>query len=126
MGISRRTKSVTSLLEIFEREGRALSAISLIERLKSEINKTTVYRTLERMEDEGMVHSFKGKDGLQWYAKCKGCTSLVHSDTHPHFQCQDCGKTECLNLNMAIPTVANHKVNSAEILLIGQCQDCLS
>lgn len=65
MGVIRRTKSVNSLLELFAKSNEALSAIDLVELLKSEMNKTTVYRILERLKDEGLIHAFKGKDGLQ-------------------------------------------------------------
>src|SRR6056297_2711757 len=97
MGVKRRTKAVNSLLEVFEQTKQALSAIDLVARLQSDMNKTTVYRILDRLEGEGILHAFKGKDGLQWYAMCKGCTATNHRDLHPHFQCRDCGKTECLD-----------------------------
>ncbi len=126
MGVIRRTKSVNSLLELFEQSNTAISSIDLVERLKSKMNKSTVYRILERLDDEGILHTFKGKDGLQWYARCKECNSSHHTDLHPHFQCRDCGKTECLDLEISIPRVPQHKIDSAELLLIGQCKDCLS
>lgn len=126
MGVIRKTKSVKSLLELFEQTNEALSAIDLVERYKSKMNKTTVYRILDRLEDEGIIHSFKGKDGLQWYAMCKGCTASHHADLHPHFQCRNCGKTECLDLVLSVPSVPQHKIDSAELLLLGQCEDCLS
>lgn len=126
MGVVRRTKSVNSLLELFEPSNKAWSAIDLVERLTSEMNKTTVYRILERLEGEGILHTFKGKEGLQWYARCKGCNSSHHTDMHPHFQCRDCGKTECLDLELTIPAVSNHKIDGADLLLLGQCEDCLS
>lgn len=125
MGIIRKTKSLRALTEIFENHQEAFPATTLVERLSSEMNKTTVYRTLERMEDEGIIHSFKGKDGLQWYAKCHGCQPTQHSDLHPHFQCSDCGKTECLDIIISMPQVPNHKVEAAQVLLIGQCANCM-
>jgi len=126
MGVIRKTKSVKHLLELFGQTNEAWSATDLVEHLKAVMNKTTVYRILERLEDDGTLHAFKGMDGLQWYAKCKGCTSSHHSDLHPHFQCRDCGKTECLDLELNIPTVSKHKVDRADLLLLGQCEDCLS
>ena len=126
MGIVRRTKSVDALLHIFEQSTEAFSSTYLVERLNREMNKTTVYRILERLQDDGILHSFKGKDGLQWYARCQGCSKEQHKDLHPHFQCQDCGKTECLNLDFTIPNVPKHKVDRAELLLIGLCEDCIS
>ncbi len=126
MGVIRKTKSVNSLLKLFEKSNEAFSAIDLVERLQEKMNKTTVYRILERLQDDGILHAFKGKDGLQWFAKSKGCTTSHHEDPHPHFQCRDCGKTECLDVKFSMPSVPQYKVDSAEILLIGQCEDCAS
>lgn len=104
----------------------ALSVSELVNRFRDEMNKTTVYRILERMEDEGEVHSFIGKNGLRWYAPCKSCTSSYHVDTHPHFQCRVCGRTECLTMEINLPNVSSHKVDYAELLLVGLCETCLS
>ncbi len=124
MGVVRRTKSVFAVLNFFQESEGAVSVVQLVERLQGEMNKTTVYRILERLEDEGTLHSFIGKDGLTWYAKCNGCSSSNHIDAHPHFQCNSCGKTECLSIDIQIPTIPNHQVETAELLLQGKCSDC--
>ena len=103
MGIIRKTKSVKTLLDIFEHSEDAQSVVDLVERLNQEMNKSTVYRILDRLEDDGTLHSFVDKDGLSWYAKCKDCSSEKHRDTHPHFQCSSCDKIECLPLDVTIP-----------------------
>lgn len=126
MAIIRKTKSVKTLLEVFEHSKEAFSVVDMVERFQGEMNKTTVYRIMERLEDEGVLHSFKDKDGLKLYAKCKGCSATQHTDLHPHFQCRKCGKTECLSLDIAIPLVPNRKIDSAEFLLMGVCNNCLS
>ncbi len=126
MGIIRKTKSVDTLLHIFERSNTAISVVELVDLLHHKMNKTTVYRILERLEDEGTLHCFMGKDGLKWYARCNGCSSSRHMDSHPHFQCMTCGKTECLTMDIAIPAIANRKIDSVALLLTGSCEDCLS
>jgi Fur family ferric uptake transcriptional regulator len=126
MGIIRKTQLVRILLKEFKQSKEALSVVELVDRLNGQMNKTTVYRILDRLEDSGSLHSFIGNDGLKWYALCYGCTQLHHADKHPHFQCRDCGKTECLSLDIVVPTIPNYKVEFAELLLIGQCEDCLS
>ena len=126
MGVIRKTKSVQTLLKAFEQTDNAISATELVEQLSHEMNKTTVYRILDRLESDGTLHSFIGKNGSKWYAKCLPKSSSNQVDTHPHFQCRDCGKTFCLPIDIAIPPVPNCKIDSAEILLIGQCNDCLS
>jgi Fur family transcriptional regulator, ferric uptake regulator len=126
MGIFRKTKSVKTLLDIFEQSEDAHSVVDLVERLQQEMNKSTVYRILDRLEDDGALHSFVDKDGRSWYAKCKYCSSTNHRDTHPHFQCTSCGKIECLPLDVTIPAVPNYRIKSAELLLVGLCKDCIS
>ncbi|WP_430409474.1 Fur family transcriptional regulator [Kordia sp.] len=125
MGVIRKTKSVETLLAIFKNNEDAVSAVQLIDLLKEKMNKTTIYRILERLENDGVVHSFVDKNGLKWYATCHGCSATKHTDVHPHFQCQDCGKVDCLTIDMKIPTIPNRKINFSQVLLIGKCESCL-
>jgi Fur family ferric uptake transcriptional regulator len=124
MGIIRKTKAVTTVLQIFEEKNEPKSVVSLIELVKDEMNKTTVYRILDRLEQEGIIHSFNGKEGLKWYAKCEGCSTHHHIDKHPHFQCTTCDKVECLSIDIKIPSIKNHKIDATDILLMGQCEAC--
>ena len=124
MGIMRQTKSVKRILNEFEKEPKALSTVDLIKRLSQDHNKTTIYRVLDRLEDDGVLHSFQGTDGVKFYAKCHGCSKSQHSDIHPHFQCVSCGKMDCLDVRVSVPKVPNRRVLSSEILLQGHCEQC--
>ena len=127
MGIIRKTKSVKAVINEFDRTAFALSTLKLVERLQSQMNKSTVYRILERLVDDGILHSFTGKDGLSWYA-LNHCHQHSNSEnprhTHPHFQCKNCGKTECLPIPIPIPEVTDHRVDSVSLLLVGKCAQC--
>lgn len=124
MSVTRKTRSVTLVREIFENIKEAKSVVNLVELLKADMNKTTVYRILDRLEQQGIIHSFTGKDGLKWYAKCQGCSSHAHEDLHPHFQCTTCDKVECLPVYIEMPSFKNRRIDSADILLMGQCDRC--
>jgi len=127
MGIIRKTKSVSALLNEFEQTQTALSALKLVEKLHHQMNRSTVYRILERLEDDNVLHSFTGRDGLSWYALNKQ-KNLIHAhqkNIHPHFQCLDCGKTECLPIEIPIPEISEHSIESVSFLLVGKCADCL-
>ena len=126
MGVVRKTKSVGTIIGIFKETENALSVVELVEKLKTQMNKTTVYRILERLENEGFVHSFTDGKGLTWYAKCQDCSKHQHHDIHPHFQCKQCGKVECLSTEIPLPSFPNHQVDNAEILLFGECEECMS
>ena len=120
MGIVRKTKSVKLILNEFKYESTAISSIELIKRLNSNLNKTTVYRTLENLEEDGILHSFLGKYGVRHYAISNNCTKLKHKDTHPHFECINCGKIDCLKIEVKIPEIRYREVTSSQILLQGK------
>ena len=124
MGIVRKTKSLELVLNEFQSLKTAISVIDLIKKLNSKLNKTTIYRILEKLEDDGIVHSFLGKNGIKWYAKCRNCSKSNHSDVHPHFECIDCGKIDCLTVEVKIPSIPNREVRSSQILFQGICESC--
>lgn len=125
MGITRKTKSVGLILSQFEEESGAISVSALIDRLNSEINKTTIYRVLDKLEDDGVVHSIIGKSGIKWYAKCRGCTEHSHHDNHAHFQCVECGKIDCLSVEVPIPKLVDREVLVSQVLIQGKCEECI-
>ncbi len=125
MGIIRKTQSVAMLLDEFRRDSGAISVIALIKRLDSKLNKTTIYRVLDKLEDDGILHSFLDKNGIKWYAKCQDCSISGHLDAHPHFQCLNCGKVDCLSVDVHIPNIPNREVTVSQILIQGKCEVCL-
>lgn len=124
MGVIRKTKSVEALLNEFNQSHEAISAKQLIEQLDTRFNKTTIYRVLDKLEEDGILHSFLGKEGLKWYAKCKGCSASKHKDVHPHFQCLKCGKVDCLPISISIPNIPNRKIEVSQVLIQGLCEEC--
>ena len=126
MGIVRKTKSIELLLHEFKTQTTAISTVELIKRLNSKLNKTTIYRVLENLVDDGVLHSFRGNDGVKWYAMCRNCTKSTHEDLHPHFECIECGKINCLNTEVIIPKIQNHKILSSQILIRGLCEKCVN
>lgn len=125
MGIIRKTKSVEVILNEFNTSSGAISVKKLIENFSSEFNKTTIYRVLDKLEDDGVLHSFLGKSGLKWYAKCNGCSGNKHIDLHPHFQCLNCGKMECLDVNVTFAQIPNRKIEISQMLIQGKCETCI-
>ena len=125
MKIRRKTNSVKLVEEYFQSNAKAVSAVELVKAFDGSMNKTTVYRIVERLEEDGLIHSFNGKDGLRWYALCKGCNSHEHIDTHPHFQCNECGKVECLEDEVVLPDFGERRVESAQLMLSGTCPECI-
>ena len=125
MGVVRNTKSLEIVLNEFRKSTEGISVISLVERLGSQLNKSTVYRVLDRLEDDNVLHSFLGSNGLKWYAKSNNCSKESHQDAHPHFQCTECGSVDCLDIHIPIPSIPNRKVQTFKVLIQGVCEQCM-
>ena len=120
------TKSVKLIINAFKNKN-ALTVIELINRYKANMNKTTVYRILERLEESKILHSFLDQNGLKRYAKNdkKNDSSNINSK-HSHFLCEDCGVSLCMPLDIKIPNNYNFTIKNSEHLLIGNCNNCPS
>ena len=126
MGVRRKTKHLEQVLQAFRQSSDALSAGMLLDALANEINKSTVYRMLQKLEDDGVIHSFLTLDQIRFYALCKGCSSGRHVDSHAHFQCTSCKRVSCVSEEIVLPTQKKARITSAQVLLTGQCESCLS
>ena len=127
MNISRKTKTVKLVLDLFESTNNAISVVDLVSVFKGKMNKTTVYRILNRLEKSGILHSFTDRDGLKRYAKGNQKPgSIKDGNLHSHFLCNDCGISSCLPLEIPIPTLPNTRIDSSDHLLTGQCENCHS
>ena len=123
MDIIKKTKSVKKILNAFNKTD-AISIIELVDKFKKEMNKTTVYRVLERLEKSNILHSFIDQKGLKRYAKNNKKTSSTKS--HPHFMCEDCGESSCVEIDIKIPSPPQYLIKNSEYLLTGQCKKCLA
>lgn len=123
MDIIKKTKSVKKILNAFNKTD-AISIIKLVDKFKKEMNKTTVYRVLERLEKSNILHSFIDQKGLKRYAKNNKNTNSTKS--HPHFMCEDCGESSCVEINIKIPSTPQYIIKNSEYLLTGQCKKCLT
>ncbi|MBM56230.1 MAG: transcriptional regulator [Euryarchaeota archaeon] len=126
MGIIRKTKHFQKVLDEFSKSARAISANSLVSRFASLMNKSTIYRILNKLEDDNIIHSFIGLNGLKWYAKCSDCSSQKHNDNHPHFQCEACNEVRCIPNVTNEPELIGSQFHVKNILISGLCSRCFS
>ena len=125
MTIIRKTKTVRLILESFDNTNNAISITELVSIFKNKMNKTTVYRILNRLEDSGVLHSFSDRNGLKRYAKgSQDSISTKNEGPHSHFLCNACGISSCLPIEIPVPSVPNFKIDSSDHLLVGQCENC--
>ncbi len=91
---SRNTKQKSSIIKILKQKASPVSAAEVLKQAKSkipDINKTTVYRVLDRLVQEELVEAVNLKAGVVHYE----LASEKHH--HHHFVCNVCNKVVCLD-----------------------------
>jgi Fur family ferric uptake transcriptional regulator len=125
MGVHRKTRNLELVLDAFRDTQEALSAHLLMDRLPAYVNRSTVYRLLDRLEDDGVLHSFVASENIKFYALCRGCRQSGHFHSHAHFQCNSCSQVVCIEQQVVVPTLNQGRVDEAQVLLKGQCATCM-
>lgn len=90
-------------------------------------DRITLFRTLKTFAEKAILHSIDDGSGATRFALCdEHCLPDNHLDRHPHFHCEQCGQTSCLeNINYSpIQAPDAYKVNRMEYLLHGLCPRC--
>jgi Fur family ferric uptake transcriptional regulator len=114
---------------LFMRAQRALSHSDLEKKLGEDIDRVTLYRTLNAFLESGLIHKVPDENGLQRFAYCNhdhGTHEGEHSHTHVHFNCIRCERTVCLD-DIQIPEVKlpeGFEETEAVFLLKGTCNLC--
>ena len=124
IGMIRKTKHFQRILAEFSKSNTAISANSLVSLFAKTMNKSTIYRILNKLEDDSILHSFVGLHGLKWYAKCSGCKGEEHYDNHPHFQCEECNEVKCIENAKNQSEFIGSEFQVKNVLLTGLCNRC--
>ncbi|MBM2812232.1 MAG: transcriptional repressor [Chloroflexi bacterium] len=88
-----------------------------------QVNVTTVYRTLELLEHEGLVSHMHFHDGARWHRADEGL--------HQHLVCRQCGLEEQVELDemqpLARELLSRHGFHAdlAHFAIVGVCQECV-
>ena len=121
----RNTIARTEILNLIKGSKIALSHAEIEAKLKGLCNRVTIYRVLERLEEEGHIHKFVNVDGLLKFAACHSCEH-VHHHNHAHFSCVECGEVTCLeDVEPAFKISPKYQVREMNFTLSGVCPNCL-
>lgn len=97
----------------------------IIERAKNDVDRATIYRTLDLFEKAGIVHRLN----IGW--KYKYELSDVFQGHHHHFHCSNCGTTFSLEPNAMLETMidtvaakSDFAPRGHQLEIYGFCSDC--
>ncbi|MEW7278018.1 transcriptional repressor [Aquimarina sp. 2201CG1-2-11] len=122
---TRNTEKQKLVKEILSTVEHTMSADDILAAMPIKVNKTTIYRILDRFIEKGDVHFVTGKNGKTYYALCNdGCGHSHKMHNHIHFECQECEEVTCLPNTIAIPNLPGFAPIETQFLVIGICNKC--
>ena len=91
-------------------------------------DRVTLFRTIKTFEQQGLVHQINDGSSSLKYALCEEeCKIKKHFDIHPHFHCDNCNKTICLDPQEIKTTTIpeNFIVKDYSLVFNGICDECI-
>lgn len=120
------TRARMEVLRALAASPAPISAPEVLEQLSGdEIDRVTVYRTLNLLVDSGLADRLDMGNRVWRY----GLASAAHAD-HAHFVCESCGEVRCLSGARVEVTfdaearVPGLRVTHRELFLRGMCERC--
>lgn len=125
----RPTACRNEVLHTFQSIGFALSQGDIEQKLSSNFDRVTIYRTLKTFLGQGLIHKVLDDAGGVKYALCKEMCHQGehdHQHDHVHFKCKHCGQTTCLE-QVSIPKIQLPLYfikQESNLLIQGTCDQC--
>jgi Fur family ferric uptake transcriptional regulator/Fur family zinc uptake transcriptional regulator len=110
--------------------GRPLSHRDILKQGKGtgSPDRVTVYRTLEALQEAGLLHRIQGADGTWRFCRHKYESPGKCAGNHIHFLCSKCDQMSCLP-EQPLPWVlapVGATIHSKQLVVHGQCAACVS
>lgn len=92
------------------------------------INRTTIYRNLDRLCEQGDLAKFKEPNQDAWYFQYS--EEHKHCNSHMHAQCSECGRIFHLESDFVedfekkLQDSYGLNVSASKTIIIGVCDDC--
>lgn len=109
-----------NVLTVLEKQKYPVDVSSLVKKL--DVNKTTVYRQLEKYIAEGKIIEVELGDGKKRY-------ELKSLDHHHHLICNNCGKLEDIEFDESqimkqVGSKTKFKIEKHSLEFFGICAEC--
>lgn len=120
----RTTEKRLAILELLMSESKAFALSDIESHLSINIDRVTIYRTLNTFEAVDLVTKMVDHQGTGVYM-----FNHKHHNTlsmHPHLRCKECGKITCLPSLPAeyLETLKKYQIDEMYFLMEGVCEDC--
>ena len=109
------TKPRQLVIDYFKKNKHPISVKKIYQSLENDLDKVTIYRILEVLEEVGIVFKEYGNEGATYYLSNK---------YHHHIVCNKCGHIECVPCNHIFKTIKNFSNIKHQLSLTGLCNKC--
>ena len=120
----RNTIHTNEIYSLLKSSKLALSHDMIQEKMESKADRATIYRVLNRLCEDRVVHKVIGDDGKQYFAFCVACEEKKHKHNHFHFRCVSCGKVECLEGEIKVMLPEKYMLENFNGVISGTCSNC--
>lgn len=126
----RRTAAREAILQLLTDAGRPLSHQDILKRCigRGSFDRVTVYRTLETLQEAGLLHRIQGTDGAWRFCRHRYESPGKCAGNHIHFLCSKCDRMSCLP-EQPLPWVsppAGASIHSKQLVVHGHCAACIA
>lgn len=125
---SRSLKATSTRLNLLTAMHQYESAMpySAIQKAFKSIDRVTLYRTLESLKEQGVIHKAFQENKDTYFAICgMKCGENHHHHDHVHFKCEKCNAVTCEKLSNNVELfIPGHLINNVTINIEGVCKLC--
>ena len=121
--ITQQRRLIASILQQQNRHLSAEEILQLARRQYPRLSLATVYRTLRRLKETGLVRELRLDDDCYRY-------ELERGEGHQHMVCLGCGKViefvcdHCQEVHSDLAVQHSFEITGARVKLLGYCADC--
>jgi Fur family ferric uptake transcriptional regulator len=114
------------VIEVLAESDAHITAAELVERCRLRDSSTipsTVYRTLDVLEQLGLVRHGHGADGREEF-------HVLPASEHGHLHCTECGATweigreQAVSVATALQAGDGFEIDIGHVTLVGRCREC--
>ena len=100
---------------------------SELQKTLSSMDRVTLYRTIDKLKEQGVIHKAFQENNETFYAICgEKCSSDTHHHDHIHFKCIKCKAVTCENMDKALKiSLPDYEIHKVAINVSGVCGVCL-
>ena len=101
-------------------------SLAELERKICTIDKSNIFRALNLFREHHLVHAIEGNSDGTRYELCHSHSHEHDDDQHPHFYCEQCQQTYCLDY-AEVPDVKlpeGFVATSSNLMIKGICPHC--